>query len=150
MTQQHYNTTTIGNTSLVNHSEAPNNKWDIYIGRESKRNSLPQSPHANPFRLKHYSRNTSIELFTLYFYYKLQKPGYKTQVKMLKNRTLCCWCVPKDCHGHVILNWLNNDRKTTSELQELADKHDDKTFSSLTKHDTQIITNAINKWKTQQ
>lgn len=148
MTQDHYHVHTTGETSLVNHSNAPENRWDTYIGRKSTRNGLPQSPHANPFRLKYYSRTESIELFTLYFYYRLQTPGYEAQVNLLNGRTLCCWCVPEDCHGEIILDWLDDNKTTEDELQRLADKHKGKPFNNLSQNDTNIIQNAIEQWST--
>lgn len=143
---QQYHVHTIGKTSLVNYTNAPDKRWDTYIGRESKRNRLPQSPHANPFRMKHYSRTEAVELFTLYFYYQIKKPGYRTQVNLLEGRTLCCWCVPKDCHGDIILNWINGDTVSTDTLEMLANKYKDYTFSPLNNTQQTIIENAIENW----
>lgn len=142
-----YHVHTVGNTSLVNYEDAPEDAWDSYIGRESKRNGLPESPHHNPFRLRDYSRQTSIELFTLYFYKRIEDyPSYKMQVKWLENRTLCCWCVPQDCHGMVIQNWITDNKKTDAELETLAKKHTDTDLSPVDKDVQTLVRNAIDKW----
>ncbi len=145
---QQYHVHTKGNTSLVNNKNAPQKRWDIYIGRESKRNGLPHSPHANPFRMKYYNRTEAVELFTLYFYFRIKKPGYKYQVQMLEGRTLCCWCVPQKCHGEIILDWLNGEKVTKNRLNELSEKYNNYTFNNLNASQKQTIENAIEYWST--
>lgn len=67
----------------------------------------------NPFRLHKdggtYTRMESIEEYKGYFATRiLNDRSFRQQVEQLRGETLACWCVPKGCHGNVILAYFDN------------------------------------------
>ena len=78
-------------------------KYDVYIGRPSI--------FGNPFEIgKDGTRKEVIKLYKKHFYYLLEKDErFKWEVLGLKGKTLGCWCKPQDCHGDVIVEYLNDN-----------------------------------------
>lgn len=90
-------------TKVVNIKKTSETGWDIYIGRQNNHYNLEESTLANPFTLKKYSRETSINLYTLYIFYRyLTDEMIRNEVENLYGKRLACWCKPKDCHGDVL------------------------------------------------
>lgn len=56
------------------------------------------------------TREEVVELFRHYLFRRLQsEPVFAEQVKSLHNKTVCCCCFPKPCHGDILLKaaaWL--------------------------------------------
>ena len=85
-------------TTVVNKYK---NKFDVYIGRGS--------PYGNPYTVKEHGRDKCIELYREYFYKTIQnKLWFYNKVLELKGKVLGCFCKPKDCHGDIIAEYLNN------------------------------------------
>jgi hypothetical protein len=72
----------------------------VYIGRPSK--------WGNPFTIgKDGNRWQVIEKYRIWLD---TQPGLKEQMKKeLKGKDLVCFCVPRACHGNVILRIANED-----------------------------------------
>lgn len=88
-----------------------NNRY-LYIGRANKHHGLPDSLWANPFKLENKTiahREFVIARFTEHL---LADSESLAQLPQLKDKTLCCWCAPQLCHGHVL-----------SVLANLSDDH---------------------------
>ena len=80
-------------------------KYDVYIGRPSK--------WGNPFtHIK--DRKTKAEFVVAtrkesidkYREWILNQPELLKDLHELKDKTLGCWCKPLDCHGDVIIEYL--------------------------------------------
>lgn len=93
------------------HWNAETQTWDdpkyVYIGRANWRYRLPQSMWANP-----YSMTTEADREKVIHQYRdglLSDTWRKivdTNIEWLRGKTLVCWCAPKACHGHVLLELL--------------------------------------------
>ena len=77
-------------------------------------NTQPGEPGwlGNPYRLKSaggdYSREESVERFREVFYRLVnENPEFRERVLELRGQILMGWCVPKLCHGDVVLEWLD-------------------------------------------
>lgn len=83
-------------TSLVNVSKE---SADVYIGRPSI--------FGNPYTIgKDGDRKQVIEKYRSWFYNKLKNDWFHTKVLELKDKKLGCWCSPLECHGNVIIDYL--------------------------------------------
>jgi len=90
-------------TEIVNLSSE---KADRRIDRTTK--------FGNPFRLEKdggkYSRAESIQKYREWFYNRIQEdPEFRKEVEDLKGLRLGCWCKPKDCHGDIIKEYLDEE-----------------------------------------
>lgn len=72
----------------------------VYIGRGT--------PFGNPFTMRvDGTREKVVEKYRYYFYKKVESdPEFASQVESLRGKTLACWCVPRPCHGDIILEYL--------------------------------------------
>lgn len=78
--------------------------FDVYIGRSGQ---MQDGYFGNPFKGK--NKKSNIEMFRDYFYGRLESDEeFKNNVQKLKGKTLGCFCKPKDCHGDVIVEYLEN------------------------------------------
>lgn len=112
-------------TRLVSVTDAPDDEWTVYIGRENSYYGLPQSDFANPFTLDDYTREAAVELYKLWFYYQIETAdGFASQARELDGETLACWCVPDACHGEVLLEWLATEEVPYDELERICASHD--------------------------
>src|SRR6478736_642723 len=91
-------------TTVVNLYKEP---YDIYIGRAGKGKDWY---FGNPIKLQpNEERGATIERFKEYFYNRLDiDKEFKTKILELKGKKLGCFCKPKECHGDVIADYLNN------------------------------------------
>lgn len=84
---------------------------DVYIGRACYMSGwqLAKSTWANPFTIKEYKSAEEVcKRYEVYMRDRLEKePGLKEELKLLRGRSLGCWCAPKMCHGHVLVKLLN-------------------------------------------
>lgn len=82
-------------------------RCDVYIGR-SKRPS--DGVFGNPFEIgKDGDRETVLKRFRHYFYERLKfDREFKKQVEALRGKILGCFCVPEQCHGEIIAEYIDN------------------------------------------
>lgn len=84
----------------------PNN---VYIGRKGAvfidgvRYPLYNSLWHNP-----YKGEGAAELYRMYIINKIKKENLYDELEKLRGKNLGCWCVPNPCHGHVLLDLLEN------------------------------------------
>src|SRR3989304_2942302 len=87
-------------------------KWKgeyVYIGRGS--------PYGNPFVIgKDGTREEVIEKYRVYLSKKLENPEFLMMVLRLRGKTLGCFCKPKECHGDVIKEFLDNENDACGSL----------------------------------
>ncbi len=86
-------------TRVVNVRD-PKTRFDLYIGRAIPARDLPQSPWANPFKIKDESERPAA--VAKYEAWLRNQPGLMLRLRELRGLTLGCWCHPKVCHGHVL------------------------------------------------
>ena len=71
-----------------------------------------RSIFGNPFLLSKYCREESILQYFAWFHRQLEfRSDFKEAVLKLKGKTLGCWCTPLPCHGDVIINYLDGEKK---------------------------------------
>ncbi|MEZ3117973.1 DUF4326 domain-containing protein [Halobaculum sp. MBLA0147] len=68
----------------------------------------------NPFTMETdggaYTREGCVKAYAANFAHRLQVDEiFRGAVDQLAEETLACWCVPKLCHGHVVLAYLAGD-----------------------------------------
>ncbi|MBF84578.1 MAG: hypothetical protein CL489_08900 [Acidobacteria bacterium] len=73
-------------------------QYDVYIGRGSI--------WGNPFRIG--VDGTRKEVIDKYRIYLENNEKLLYHLQTLRGKRLGCYCKPKDCHGDVIVNTLNN------------------------------------------
>lgn len=84
---------------------------EVYIGRPS--------PWGNPFAIgRDGERERVIDLYREYLY---SAPELMAQVRMLRGKTLVCFCAPSPCHGDVLAALADDDMPATSVV--IADAH---------------------------
>jgi hypothetical protein len=81
-------------------------RW-VYIGRANPRADLPQSPLANPFKVKDFGgkRGATLPHYRRWLWQQIQA-GNESVLAALRSitpkTTLVCWCKPGPCHGDVV------------------------------------------------
>lgn len=83
-------------------------QYDVYIGRESI--------WGNPFVLE--IDGTRSEVIEKYRTWILSRPELLLQLNTLDGKVLGCWCKPQACHGDVLVE-LINERRRSKQLGEL-------------------------------
>jgi len=75
-------------------------KSDVYIGRPSI--------FGNPFSIGvDGTREEVIEKYRIYFHGRLREDNnFWRRIWNLKGKILGCWCKPQDCHGDIIVEYL--------------------------------------------
>lgn len=89
-------------TEVVNIRD--NKPFDVLIDR--------RSIFGNPFdhRRLGITRHECVERYREYFHKRLKTdPEFKKRVLELKDKRLGCWCVPLECHGEVIKEYLDQN-----------------------------------------
>ena len=89
----------------------------LYIGRAVPRRGLQASPLANPFRVEHYGREESIELYRHWL--RLQ-PRLLGSIATLAPRLLCCWCYPLACHAEVLVEEAQRLAARRSQIADVS------------------------------
>lgn len=89
-------------------------QYDVFIGR-GRYGTIPDPPEhgcfGNPFPVKKYGRRGSIDRFVVYFYDRVEQDViFKKAVLSLTGKRIGCFCKPKECHGDVIAQWLNEQQ----------------------------------------
>jgi hypothetical protein len=92
------------------------NNFDIYIGREWA--GIPQSPFHNPFHIgKDGDRKEVLLIFAVYWYAPEQKWLRDLALARVRdNEILGCWCKPLDCHGDLVVGYVNWKRQNQESL----------------------------------
>ena len=99
-------------TRVVNFYHEP---CDVKITRTPK-GEIPEPPNpgcfGNPFNLKQFSREESVELHQDYFLNRIDTDAvFRQAVLGLKGKRLGCVCKQKNkevaCHGDIIKEWLD-------------------------------------------
>lgn len=85
-------------TKVVNKYKEP---YDVYIGRGSK--------WGNPFVID--VDGTREEVIAKYKDWILQQPDLLNDLHELEGKTLGCFCKPKDCHGDILVELINEKNK---------------------------------------
>ena len=94
-------------------------KNNIYIGRkgvliiDGERFPTENSLFHNPYKIKDgEDREKVILKYKIYLLKKLKDDkNFTKEFYKLKNKNLGCWCKPDSCHGDVIIDILNKDKK---------------------------------------
>ena len=73
--------------------------YDVYIGRGSK--------WGNPYRIG--KDGTRKEVIQKYKIKILKNKSLLADLHELENKTLGCWCKPKDCHGDVLKDLVDGN-----------------------------------------
>jgi len=83
----------------------------VYIGRAMPRQRLPESMWANPYKIgaaPDETREYCIAQYRAYIVALLSGESstaaewWQDQLRMLRGKTLACWCKPDACHGDVL------------------------------------------------
>ena len=95
--------------TVIHIGDAPRGWQDIsqyvYIGRKT-RSGLPESKWHNPFRMKtEAERGRVIDQFRQYI---TNQHTLLADLPELSGKILVCYCSPKACHGHVLVELLQN------------------------------------------
>lgn len=95
-------------TKIVNLYKEP---YDVYIGRSGRGKD---GYFGNPILINEKYKNCPnerarvLKAFQVYFFDRILRDGeFKNRVLELKDKTLGCFCKPKDCHGDIIVQWLD-------------------------------------------
>ena len=80
---------------------------DVYIGRAGKGKD---GYFGNPFYLYTEAlREVTLQKYRDYFYKRIEDDlEFHRRIEELRGKNLVCFCAPKQCHGDIILEWLNN------------------------------------------
>ena len=91
-------------TRVVNLRKEP---YDVYIGRVGKGQD---GYFGNPFPLRNNNpeeRERCVDAHEFWFYTELAaNPEFRRRIEALKGKTLGCFCKPLECHGDVIVRYL--------------------------------------------
>jgi hypothetical protein len=146
MTSETYESYQTGSTNLVNFKTAPRDAWSTYIGRYNSYYDLPQSEFANPFTLDDYSRDESVDLYTLWFSYQVvTDPEFEDAARNLQGETLACWCVPDRCHGIPLVEFCESGTIPTNELKRIRRERSFESFPGVSADVKTTMKDAV-KW----
>lgn len=87
--------------------------YQVYIGRANPGLGESDGTFGNPFHIDGHSadaaaREECIQKYARYLRDRLlADTEFRRKVLTLKGKVLGCWCMPKRCHGEVLVEWLN-------------------------------------------
>jgi hypothetical protein len=84
-------------------------KFDVYIGRAVPRAGFKASIWANPFKIG--KDGTREECMAKYRAALLANPDLLSRLPELKGKVLGCWCAPEACHGDILSELANSERR---------------------------------------
>lgn len=97
-------------TKVVNLRHAD---YDVYIGRAGRGhdgyfgNPYAIGHHCQRCKRPHPTPSSTLLCYREYFYERITKdPEFYRRIIELKGKTLGCFCKPGDCHGDVIVEFL--------------------------------------------
>ncbi|MFG2790245.1 DUF4326 domain-containing protein [Streptomyces sp. NPDC048419] len=88
----------------------------VYVGHRWTMGgwNLPRHPLHNPFAYdtpKRRRDGTRAEVMAMYRAYLLEHPELLELIPELRGRTLACWCAPELCHGDVLAELAELQRR---------------------------------------
>lgn len=81
----------------------------VYIGRANKYLKLPGSKWSNPYHLKREADRPTV--LALYREYIMNSPNLLLCLNELDDKVLGCYCFPKACHGGVLIELRELQKK---------------------------------------
>jgi hypothetical protein len=98
------------NTTTVTHITQP---YDVYIGRRGKgQDGYFGNPHPVgycPACLTTHDREGAIQAYVKYFEARItDDKTFRQRIEALRGKRLGCFCHPRECHGDVIVRWLED------------------------------------------
>lgn len=97
-------------TTLVNLRKKkglPKQKCSVYIGRGTIFGNRHTYGYCKVCNRLH-DRKESIDEYKKEFYNRLTDESFRDSVLSIKGEILGCWCKPLQCHGDIIIEYLNN------------------------------------------
>ena len=94
---------------------------NLYIGRNMNYyvNGTYKSKWHNPFSIKKYGEEKSLELFEDYI---LKNIDLLNDLHELEGKTLGCWCKPEKCHGDILIKlWIEQNEDKIVEFDSDTD-----------------------------
>lgn len=88
-------------TSLINLKVKPQPVSFYYIGRANRHLGLLESKWGNPYVLKKEADRPRV--LQNYLDYILDRPEMLADLHEIDNQVLGCYCVPKWCHGNILM-----------------------------------------------
>lgn len=85
--------------------------YDVLIARPSKWGNLFTF---RPSKLAQFVVATREEAIESYEAWLLDRPDLLAALPELAGKTLGCWCAPKACHGHVLLDYAEGRKSVPS------------------------------------
>lgn len=86
--------------------------YDVLIARPSKwGNPFTFRPSKFADTIMVATREEAIERYEAWL---LEQPDLLAALPELEGKTLGCWCAPKACHGHVLLDYAEGRKAVTS------------------------------------
>jgi hypothetical protein len=85
-------------------NQAFGERW-VYIGRANRHAGLPESPLANPYKVRDYGRGSTLPHYRRWLWQRIQAgdPAVLEALKAIDEQSvLVCWCAPNPCHGDVV------------------------------------------------
>lgn len=104
-------------TTVVNLRTSPH--YDVYIGRAGHgKDGYFGNPHPVnqpcPLCQTSHARGEAIIAYMKTFKQRIQTdPEFRRRELALKGKRLGCFCKPRDCHGDVIVAWLQSHSNLT-------------------------------------
>ena len=100
----------MSNTTLVNLKGIDVREWarhqdHVYIGRWSRRLRGIPCPWGNPFHVEDMGRDECVEAYREYL---AGNSVLMAHLPELRGKVLGCWCAPRNCHGLVLIEFINN------------------------------------------
>lgn len=95
-------------TQVVHVNRAP---FDVYIGRKTAQHA--KSIFANPYKVGR--DGTRSECIAKFKEELDNDPELQKAAQALKGKTLGCWCKPQDCHGDVLVEFLDGPAPTAAD-----------------------------------
>lgn len=87
-----------------------NSSEGIYIGRENKTYNFPCSKWHNPFVMTEDVQWQREMALIGYENHIRRTPELWDALEELEDFDLFCWCVPKPCHGEILIKLLNEKK----------------------------------------
>ena len=81
-------------------------EYDVYIGRAVPEHGIDGSKWRNPFVMTNESDAERERVINAYRKWVITQPELMSSLEELRNQRLGCWCVPKPCHGDVLVELL--------------------------------------------
>ena len=112
------------------------NPDNIYIGRQTA--LLKASKWENPHKISVVgTREKAIELFKQDI---RKNSALLNDIEQLRGKNLGCWCLPKPCHGDVLLQLLRENTMSTSQQQQQVEQQQQQQTMDAAKKDLSFAT----------